>query len=128
MEDYNQWKKTYAKISLQQERSIGLFKKKYALLLTYYAEVARDKTEEEKAVDVAHEGVLNQLEGIFPILETEELPRPSLDEAVDKDKVFSKKLFVQDFEVTQEVFNTYKKEKSITIEYKEDDPTCIRIY
>lgn len=124
------WKSTHAKISLQQERSIGFFKKKYSFALTYYATIIRDKTTEEIECNNNHQSSLETLEAIFPIIDTPEM-------FIDTDKIVhqeplnsitSRRLFVQDVEVSKELFEKYKGAKSLPLEYDSTNPYSIKIY
>lgn len=124
-----QWKKTNAKISLKQKRSLGLFKKKYSFLLTYSAEIIRDKTSQELESSEAHQEVLNNLEGIFPILdESAPIIESFIERETTSDKVLSSGLFVKDVEVSQEIFEKYQKAKTLPLKYDELDPNTIKIY
>lgn len=124
-----QWKKTNAKISLKQKRSLGLFKKKYSFLLTYPAEIIRNSTEEETERNTAHKKALNELEHIFPILEEANKIEPAkLETEKETDNVVSRTLMVQDVEVSQEIFEKYENKKSLPLKYDSLDPNNIKIY
>ena len=124
-----EWKKTTAKISLQQERSLGLFKKKYSFLLTHAAEIIRDKTPEEIERSAAHQKSLAELKQIFPILDdsVKRIEAATLA-SENKDKIVVSTLFVKDVEVSQEVFNKYKRAKTLPLQYDSSNPEHIKIY
>jgi len=124
-----QWKKTNAKISLKQKRSLSIFKKKYSFLLTYSAEIIRDKTALELETSEAHQKALNKLEGIFPILDESALVIESaIEREATSNKVLSSTLFVKDVEVSQDVFEKYQHAKTLPLEYDELNPNTIKIY
>lgn len=125
-----QWKKTIAQIALPQERSLGFFKKKYSLLLTYSVELTRPKSAIEREVLKQHQNVFETLEKQFPIAENtltlEFNSTPLIPKQEPETEIMFRKILVKDFEVNKTVFEEYKNQKTFPIKYNPQQPYTIK--
>ncbi|BDS12548.1 hypothetical protein [Aureispira anguillae] len=121
------WKRTIARISLPQKRSIGFFKKKHSLLLTYSIEIKRHKTPLEIAIQAQHQDCILALQQLFPIVdEASPLISSTLLPSNQETHTLSSTLIVKDIEVSQRIFEQYKNQSFIPIQYNSQDPTLIQ--